>query len=252
MTDKQRLKHSLVFPIFFLVLIWCMKLLELAFGYSFAFLGVYPQTIHGLIGIVTSPLVHGDFKHLLNNSVPLLILSVGVFYFYRPLGYKVFFLSWLITGIWVWCGARDAYHIGASGIVYSLASFLFFSGVFRRIPGLAAISLIVTFLYGSMIWGIFPFIPDVSWESHLSGGIAGLLLAIFYRKNGPQLQKYEWELNDEDSDDYPVSDDDKVLLELNQDKETINKPENVENKTDATEMGKIVYFYKKGDEKKEE
>ena len=147
MTEKQRFKHSLLFPLFFLVLIWGMKIIELSVGSSFAFLGVFPQTLKGLIGIITAPLVHADFQHLINNSVPMLILSVGVFYFYRPLGYKVFFLNWLITGVWVWCGAREAYHIGASGLVYGLASFLVFSGVLRCIIELAAVSLIVIFFY---------------------------------------------------------------------------------------------------------
>ena len=96
-----------------------------------------------------------------------------------------------MTGFWVWCGAREAWHIGASGIVYGLAAFLIISGTLRRIPDLAAVSLIVIFLYGSMIWGIFPFIPDVSWESHLSGGIAGLILSFVFRKDGPQPKLYD-------------------------------------------------------------
>jgi membrane associated rhomboid family serine protease len=247
MTEKQKIKHSLVFPLFFILIIWSIKVVELSVGFSFSMLGVYPQTLKGLLGIIFAPLVHGDFEHLINNSVPLLILSFGVFYFYRPLGYKVFLFSWLITGIWVWCGAREAYHIGASGIVYALASFLVFSGVLRRISGLAAVSLIVIFLYGSMIWGIFPFIPDVSWESHLSGGVAGFLLSIFYRKDGPQKQNFDWEKeDDEDPDNYPVSEEDKVLLELNKDKENLpSTPEDTENKYNDQKMGKIVYFYKK-------
>jgi len=197
MTEKQRIIHSLVFPIFFVLVIWLVKIFELANGTSFYYLGIYPWKMKGLIGIVTAPLIHADLKHLTNNTVPFLILAVGTFYFYRPLGYRIFFLVWLMTGLWVWCGAREAYHIGASGIVYGLASFLFFSGVMRRIPELAAISLVVIFLYGSMIWGIFPFIPDISWESHLSGGVAGLILAFLYRHDGPQPKKYEWEVDED-------------------------------------------------------
>jgi membrane associated rhomboid family serine protease len=199
MNEKRKLIHSLVFPFFFIIVIWFIKLTEILSGTSLAFLGIYPLKAKGLIGIITAPLIHGDINHLVNNTVPFLVLSIATFYFYRPLGYKIFFLTWIITGIWVWCGGRDAYHIGASGIVYGLASFLFFSGAIRRIPGLAAVSLIVVFLYGSMIWGIFPFIPDVSWESHLSGGIAGIILAVLYRHDGPQPKKYEWEeLTEED------------------------------------------------------
>ena len=193
MNEKRKLIHSLVFPFFFIIVLWFIKLMEIFSGISLAFLGIYPLHAKGLIGIIMAPLIHGDINHLLNNTIPFFILCVATFYFYRPLGYKIFFLTWIMTGIWVWFGGREAYHIGASGIVYGLASFLFFSGAIRKIPGLAAVSLIVVFLYGSMIWGIFPFIPDVSWESHLSGGIAGLILAILYRHDGPQPKKYEWE-----------------------------------------------------------
>jgi membrane associated rhomboid family serine protease len=192
-TDKRKFIHSLIFPLFLIMILWFIKLSENITNTSLVFLGVYPHKLHGLLGIITAPLIHSNIKHLVNNSIPLFILSVGTFYFYRPLGYKVFFLTWLMTGLWVWCGGREAYHIGASGIVYGLAFFLFFSGTLRKIPELAAVSLVVVFLYGSMIWGIFPFLPDVSWESHLSGGLAGLILAVLFRNEGPQPKKYDLE-----------------------------------------------------------
>ena len=124
MTEKSKILHSLTFPILFLIVIWSIKLIELAIGTQFFFLGIYPLKLQGLLGIITAPLIHDDIKHLLNNSVPFFILSVAVFYFYRPLGLRVLLLTWLMTGIWVWCGARQAYHIGASGVVYGLASLL--------------------------------------------------------------------------------------------------------------------------------
>jgi membrane associated rhomboid family serine protease len=201
MNEKRKLIHSLIFPLFIIAVMWVIKLVEITLGSSLTYLGIYPLKIKGLLGIITAPLIHANIKHLTDNSIPLLIFSVGTFYFYRPLGYKVFIFSWLMTGIWVWVGGREAYHIGASGVVYGLASFLFFSGAIRRTPGLAAISLIVVFLYGSMIWGIFPFIPDVSWESHLAGGIAGLTLAIIFKNEGPQPKKYEWEEFSEDDEE---------------------------------------------------
>lgn len=201
MNEKRKLIHSLIFPLFIIAIMWCIKFVEIILGSSFTELGILPLKIKGLAGIITAPLIHANIKHLTDNSVPLFIFSVGTFYFYRPLGYKVFFLTWLMTGIWVWVGGREAYHIGASGVVYGLASFLFFSGAIRRIPGLAAISLIVVFMYGSMIWGIFPFIPDISWESHLAGGIAGLILAIVFKNEGPQPKKYEWEEFSEDDEE---------------------------------------------------
>jgi membrane associated rhomboid family serine protease len=232
-TDKRKLILSLYFPIFFVLIIWSVKIIEIALNTSFVKLGVYPLKAWGLIGILTSPLIHSNFEHLINNTIPLLILSVATFYFYRPLGYKVFFWTYLMTGLWVWCGAREAYHIGASGIVYGLAFFLFFSGVFRRIIELAAVSLIVVFLYGSMIWGIFPFVPDVSWESHLSGGLAGLILALVYRNDGPQPKRYDWEV--EDDDDFSMDDE--------------NDIETTDDKSDTKPEDKIIYIYKPKDDK---
>jgi len=200
-TEKKILKHSLIFPIFFVFIIWMVKLYEEAFGISMVSLGIYPLKAEGLIGIITSPLIHADFKHLYANTFPLLTLSIGIFYFYRKIAYKIFFLSYFLTGLWLWFGATSqGYHIGASGLVYAFASFLFFSGAIRNDIRLLALSLIITFLYGGMIWGIFPLKPGVSWESHLLGGIAGLILAIYYRKQGPARIKYEWEEDDDDDD----------------------------------------------------
>jgi membrane associated rhomboid family serine protease len=202
--EKQKFYHSLIFPFFFLLLIWLVKIVEVLFNLDFSHFGVYPLTTKGLIGIFTSPLIHGSFSHLFANSFPLFVLSVTLFYFYKKIAYRVFFLIYLITGIWVWFGAREAFHIGASGVVYGLAAFLFVSGLIRKNPRLLAITLIVTFLYGSMIWGIFPdFFPEknISWESHLMGLVAGLILAFYYRKTGPQPKRYEWEDDDDDDDE---------------------------------------------------
>jgi len=181
---------------------WSVKVIEEAFDTDLTWLGIYPHKMTGLIGVITAPLVHADFKHLTSNSVPMLILGVGLFYFYRGIAYRVFFLSYFITGFLVWFGAREAYHIGASGVVYGLASFIFFSGIIRRDPKLMAVSLMVIFLYGSMIWGIFPFIPDISWESHLSGGISGFLLTIYFRHLGPQRDSFNWEDDEDNPEEY--------------------------------------------------
>jgi len=202
--EKQKFYHSLVFPFFFLLLIWLVKIVEVLFNLDFSHFGIYPLTSKGLIGIITSPLIHSSFSHLFANSFPLFVLSVALFYFYKKIAYRVFFLIYLMTGIWVWFGAREAFHIGASGVVYGLAAFLFVSGLIRKNPRLLAITLIVTFLYGSMIWGIFPdFFPEknISWESHLMGLVAGLALAFYYRKTGPQPKRYEWEDDDDDDDE---------------------------------------------------
>jgi membrane associated rhomboid family serine protease len=205
MEEKRKFLHSLVFPTFFLVLIWMVKIMEAGMETSYIEWGLYPLKLNGLKGILTAPLLHADFKHLFDNSIPLYLLSVALFYFYRPVSYRVFFLIWLITGLTVWIFARPSYHIGASGLVYGLASFLFFSGIIRNNINLLSISLLVVFMYGGLVWGIFPFDFKVSWESHLMGGVTGLVLSFFYRGYGPPPVSHEWP-EDED-DEYPPGDD---------------------------------------------
>jgi membrane associated rhomboid family serine protease len=144
-------------------------------------------------GIIFSPFIHADFTHLFNNSLPFFLLSVALFYFYSEVALKVFLWTYFLTGILVWFGGREAYHIGASGLVYGLASFLFFSGIIRKYYRLVALSLLVVFLYGQMVWGIFPGVyKNVSWESHMLGFFSGIILAIWFRKEGPQMPVYEW------------------------------------------------------------
>lgn len=199
--EKKRLLYSLVFPTLFLIVIWMVKISEILLDIDFVFLGIYPLKAKGLIGIITAPLIHSDIEHLIANSIPILILGTGLFYFYNKIAYKVFFLSYFIANIWIWFGARQAYHIGASGLVYSFAAFLFFSGIIRKNVKLVAISLLVVFLYGSMIWGVLPIQPHISWESHLLGAIAGMILAIYYKDRGPTRKVYNWELENEEDDE---------------------------------------------------
>lgn len=180
-SDSKKLKYSIIFPLFFLVIIWLIKIFEVELNLDFYFLGIYPLKIKGLIGILTAPLIHASFNHLISNSIPFFILGVALFYFYPKIAYKVFILIYLTTNIWVWVSARPAYHIGASGIVYGLASFIFFSGIIRKNKQLTAVSLLTIFLYGGLIWGVFPLKQRISFESHLFGSIAGLVMAIYYK-----------------------------------------------------------------------
>jgi membrane associated rhomboid family serine protease len=191
--DVRRFRVSLIFPTFLLIVLWLVKAIELEEGWDLTFLGVFPRRASGLIGILASPLVHANFSHLINNSVPLFLLSVAIFFFYHKVAFRVHLYAWLITGIAVWLFARPSHHIGASGLIYAFASFLFFSGIIRQNVNLLAISLLVSFLYGSLVWGIFPYKPDMSWESHLMGMLAGLGLALYYRNEGPVIHKHIWE-----------------------------------------------------------
>jgi len=195
--------RSMVIPFLLVLIMWAVRIIQTIGNYDLSFLGIYPLQWQGLIGIITTPFVHADFSHLIANSVPLIILGSALFYFYKDIGLKIIIAIWIFSGFWVWVAARPAYHIGASGIVYGLASFILVSGIIRKHAGLMAMALVVVFLYGSLIWGIFPeFFPEknISWEAHLFGLIAGILLAFYYRKEGPQRKVYEWELEEEEEE----------------------------------------------------
>ncbi len=201
--EKRRLLLSMLIPFLLVSFMWLVRTAEVIFETDFHFLGIFPREVLSLTGIITSPLVHSGFRHLFNNTFPLFILGTALFYFYSQVSFRVLLWITLLTGLAVWLTARPAWHIGASGIVYGLASFLFISGIIRRHIPLMGLSLLVAFVYGEMVWGIFPgFRIDISWESHMLGAAAGLLLAVWYRAEGPQrpVPFYEKEDEDEDSD----------------------------------------------------
>ncbi len=205
-TEKQKIIRSILFPTIFVSILWGLKFLEVFSGIDLIRFGLYPRSWSGLIGIITCPLIHSSFAHLFSNSVPLLVLGAMTFYFYRPIAFSVFFWVYLMSGIWLWAAGREAYHIGASGLVYGFASFLFFSGIFRKERTTMVLSLLVVFLYGSMIWGIFPTHREISWESHLLGSLAGVITAFYYRKEGPQAKKFEWGDEEEDDGEWKIED----------------------------------------------
>lgn len=180
--EQRKLFHSLVFPLVFLFIIWAVYLGSVVINADLSVIGIYPQKTRGLAGIILSPFAHGNLQHILSNSWSFLVLSVMLFYFYRLIAYKVFFLNWIISGVLLWIGGRSVYHIGASGLVYGLAFFIFFSGVFRTDKNLRPLSLVVVFLYGGMVWGLMPQNNHISWEGHLYGAMSGIALAWYYRK----------------------------------------------------------------------
>jgi membrane associated rhomboid family serine protease len=201
LSERKKIVHAIIFPGFFLFLIWFVKFIEFGLQTDFSHYGVFPGEWDGLTGIITAPLIHADIKHLIDNSVPVFVLSVAIFYFYREIAYKIFFLIYFITGFLVWIAGREAYHIGASGLIYGFAAFLFLSGILRKNTNLLAISLLVIFLYGSLIWGILPYDFTISWESHLMGGLTGFTMAIIYYDEGPPREKYSWEDENEEEEE---------------------------------------------------
>ncbi len=193
MEDSKIFKFNnsvLIAPFLLVFSIWFVYWIEIKFGYNFTKYGIYPHTIKGLRGVLFSPFIHSGTSHLFNNSIPLAVLTASLFFFYNKVALRILFLGTLATGFLTWLIARDSYHIGASGVVYLLFSFIFFSGIIRKHFRLIALSLVVIFLYGSMIWYVFPIKEKISWEGHLSGFIVGLFFAIIYRKTGPQKPEY--------------------------------------------------------------
>lgn len=197
-------KEAIFVPLFLIVIMFIVHLLNIDGCY-----GIIPRYMQGIRGILLAPLFHSNWEHLFNNAVPILVLGFMVFSFYKKVAYLLLPLGWMLTGILVWTFAdlgllptdnNIGCHIGASGIVYMLAAFIFFSGIFRRAIPLIAVSLIVVFLYGGMIWGIFPEEvivytqeqQQISWESHFFGAVVGTFFAYVWRKIGIQKKTFEW------------------------------------------------------------
>ena len=186
------------------VLVWVAFLIDHTriFRFNLSLLGIYPRQLNGLAGILFSPFVHGSFSHLISNTFPLLVLFSLLFYFYNQIAFKSFAFLWLLSGFFTWLTGRNSYHVGASGLIFALVFFLFFSGLFRRHIPLVAVSMVVAFVYGSTVWSIFPITEyidvNLSWEAHLSGAAAGLFVAFVFRSRGPQKPALLWEEEDED------------------------------------------------------
>ncbi len=183
MAGKPTLIGSSVIAIRLVFLMWLFFTLEYAYGIYLSNFGIYPRTFHGLIGIVMAPMLHGNVGHLISNTVPMLFLGAILFYFYNRIARKVFFICYLGTNILVWGIGRDANHIGASGLIYGLAFFLISFGLLRRDFWSLIISALVIITYGSILYGVMPSHPTISWESHLSGALMGLFCGfVFYKE----------------------------------------------------------------------
>ncbi len=198
--EKRIVRHALFVSVFFVLIMWLVKIFESEFLLDFSSWGILPLTVKGLRGIIFSPLIHANFEHLIANSFPIFILTFSLFFFYRKSAYSIFLFIYLLSGLFVWFTGREALHIGVSGVIYGLAAFLFMSGIISYNIRLLTISMIVALIYGGLFWGIFPIKPEISWESHLWGGVAGLGLALLYRKSAPIIPQAE---DDDDMEEIP-------------------------------------------------
>ena len=200
--EKKRLKQAVFIPFLLVVCMFLSFILEKGMGWDFHTAGIYPRRPEGAWGVLVCAFIHADWEHLFNNLLSFFILASVLYYFYSPLAGRILLLSYLFSGIVLWCIGRANWHIGASGVIYALAFFLFTSGVLRKHVPLAAISLFVVFLYGNMVWHVFPWQEDdpTSWEGHLAVLITGVTLAIVYRHQGPQKPVKVWEEDEEDEE----------------------------------------------------
>jgi membrane associated rhomboid family serine protease len=190
--EKKKFINAIFYPALFVVIITIIHFVQYAFDLNFYQFGIFPKETQGLVGIITSIFIHGNFNHLFNNAIPLLILGSALFYFYKPVAVKIVVWIVLMGGFWTWVMARESYHIGASGLIYGLFSFLLVSGFIRLNKQLIALSFFVVIVYGSMVWGIFPIKLSISYEAHFWGFVSGIILAIFYRKEGLQKEVHIW------------------------------------------------------------
>lgn len=182
-------------PLFFVLLLWFVYWVEIRFDFDFAQNGIFPRTFEGLQGILFSPFIHSDMNHLYNNSMPLLVLLAALQFFYSKQTIAVISFGILFSGIITWVIGRDNYHIGASGLIYVLVSFIFFKGIQTKYYRLVALSLAVIIMYGGMVWYVFPKVDEtISWEGHLAGFITGFGLSLFFKTpEYKKVIKYDWE-----------------------------------------------------------
>ncbi|MFA5010873.1 MAG: rhomboid family intramembrane serine protease [Ignavibacteria bacterium] len=211
---KPKFRISLFITLSFISLLWIIKLFEIFTKTDLSFLGVLPREAKGLIGIVTAPLIHSDFSHLASNTFTLIVLMMFLFYAYTNSSFRVFFTVYIFSNVLVWIFGREAYHIGASGVVYGLVTFLFFVGLFRHDSKSIGLSLVVTFMYGGLVWGVLPTDPKISFEAHLSGAVVGLVAALMFRNTDPLPEKYKWEDEETDDDDIDLEEYEKAEKKL--------------------------------------
>jgi membrane associated rhomboid family serine protease len=223
MNQNKRLSQSILYSFLAITLLWCLKSSEILFGWNLSFMGLVPLEAAGMLGILTAPLVHGSLEHLFNNTFAILILASVLYYGYPKSWWKVLSLVWVLSGVGVWLFARQATHIGASGLTHGLFFFLFVASIFRRDKSSVAIMMIAFLLYGGMTMTIFPREEGISFEYHFFGALAGVIAAFIWRDSDPKpvVKRYDWEENiavddldigDEWQVDEPLEQEDKSRL----------------------------------------
>ncbi|MDF1546871.1 MAG: rhomboid family intramembrane serine protease [Bacteroidales bacterium] len=177
------MKNSFMIALTIVAAMWMVFILNQLVGLDFNQFGIIPRQTEGIKGILFAPFLHGSLAHIISNTVPMLVLTTVLFWFYRKIAIRILILSTIAGGGLVWIFGRSAFHIGASGVVFALVGFLIASGIFRRKIKALLLAIVIFFLYGGVVWGILPTQPGVSWESHLFGFLSGIVLAYIFRSS---------------------------------------------------------------------
>ena len=239
MNDNQ-FKYSpsvWIIPTFMLLLLWIVFYIDDFFNLHLSQFGIFPRTFSGLLGVVCSPFLHGNLNHLANNSISLFIFSAALIYFYREISLKVLFYGILLSGIITWIIGRESYHIGASGLIYVIFSFIFFKGLMTKYYRLVALSLTIISVYGGMFWYVFPDIEkSISWEGHLAGLLTGFAFAVrFKTPDYNQALLYDWQQPDFDPEG------DKFLERFDENGNFVNKP--IEELEEVSDFENVSFVY---------
>jgi membrane associated rhomboid family serine protease len=230
-----------IIPTFLLLVLWSVFYIDDLYNLHLDSHGIFPRTFSGLQGVVFSPFLHGNMSHLANNSISLFLFTVALIYFYRDVSLKVLFYGILFSGIITWIIGRESYHIGGSGLIYVLFSFIFFKGIMTQYYRLVALSLTVISIYGGMFWYVFPNAETVgtnsiSWEGHLAGLITGFVFAVRFKT--PDYKKalqYDWQQPDFDPEG------DKFLERFDENGNFVNKP--VEEVEEFFDYDNVTFVY---------
>ena len=202
--ELRKFYEAIWIPLILIIILWAFHIIYVSTGSRLGLIGVYPRSFEGIIGIFAAPFLHGDWKHLLSNTVPLFVLTTIIYSFYKSIASKSIFLVYILTGVAVWLFGREVIHIGASGVVYGLVAFVFWNGIFRRNLKSIILALIVTILYSGYFLGILPNQEGISWESHLFGGIIGIFVSYIMRDTVEQdeIAKNPWANEDSHEERY--------------------------------------------------
>jgi membrane associated rhomboid family serine protease len=250
--EENHFKYSpsvWIIPTLLLLVLWTVFYLDDLYNLHLNTHGILPRSFSGLQGVIFSPFFHGNFSHLANNSISLFLFTVALIYFYRSVSLKILVYGVLVSGFITWIIGRNSLHIGASGLIYVLFSFIFFKGIITQYYRLVALSLTVISIYGGMFWYVFPSpekigVNSISWEGHLAGLITGFIFAVRFKTlDYKKSLQYDWQ----DPNFNPEGD--KFLERFDENGKFVNKPkEETENKFE-NENVIFVYDFKENQKK---